>query len=225
MDTEYQTFLGTAPLSDPWFDARSTRVTASRAAAASGLSPYQSPRKLWRIMTGREDEEFNDYKQKMLDVGTYSEPFILDLFTRVTGLSVTPCGMWLSRYCPRISASPDGIVFDPETGIQSCIEVKRPHKALYTGVQIAHYVQMQMQMHCAGLNSCYYVAWHPDDGLRIWIVLFDRVLIYDVLLDSIDEFLACIDEDREPDVNSKRRDRQALVRNLVPQHSFLVYSD
>lgn len=195
-------------------------------AGAVGLSPYDTPRRMWRLLTGREEEEFSDFRQKMMDQGRHDEPYICNLFCQVTGMCVLPCSMWLSRYNPRMSASPDGIVFDPWTGVQSCLEIKRPYKALYTGVNISHYVQMQQQMHCTGLNSCYYVAWHPEDGLRIWLVLVDNAFIYDFLLDAVDEFLKYVDEDTQPPINKTRREKCDVVRTVsIPQHSFLVYSD
>ena len=73
---------------DEWLEARKQGIGASEAAAAIGISPYQSQLELWMIKTGRlaqtEEDPFQSAHAPMY-WGNILEPIIAEHYTKLTG--------------------------------------------------------------------------------------------------------------------------------------------
>ena len=76
---------------EDWLAVRKQGIGASDAAAAVGLSPYQSPLELWMIKTGRDSDmpkvDPNDESTPMY-WGTILEPIVAQHYTKRTGNKV-----------------------------------------------------------------------------------------------------------------------------------------
>jgi putative phage-type endonuclease len=76
---------------EDWLAVRKQGIGASDAAAAVGLSPYQSPLELWMIKTGRDSDmpkvDPNDESSPMY-WGTILEPIVAQHYTKRTGNKV-----------------------------------------------------------------------------------------------------------------------------------------
>ncbi len=185
--------------SQEWLEFRANKVTASKAAAALGLCPYKSTRKLWKIMTGRQKEEFSPFALRIMKQGQDDEPIIAGVFSYVTGMVVQPCNIFVHPNNTRIAASPDGFVFDGVNIRHACVEFKRPAKALYDEVRLYHWVQIQLQMQCTGLDLCYFCAWTPEQSYRIWTIEYSPDFAK-WSFERLNLFLSWVDNDTIPPI-------------------------
>lgn len=136
--------LSKAQRTADWEAGRAKRITGSIAAACLGLCPYTSPKKAWRVITGREKIEDNEHMQR----GRRREPIIISCYECETGELVSPTGFWVSDTHPHIGASPDGLVGD--TGI---VEVKCPQNLPDKCPE--HYrIQVIVELFCTGREWC-----------------------------------------------------------------------
>lgn len=122
---EHQVVLEPTGLPIPPLDPGSTEwlktMSASKVAAALGLSPYDSPFSLWHRMAnlipGQSDEP-------QLLRGHYLEAGVLAWFRdQHPGWEITPGGCWASADNPRYTASPDALAVLP-TGELRGLEAK-----------------------------------------------------------------------------------------------------
>ncbi|WP_197477384.1 YqaJ viral recombinase family protein, partial [Alcanivorax sp. HI0044] len=73
---------------EDWLKIRKQGIGASDAAAAVGISPYQSPLELWMIKTGRDGlfpAPDPDDIQSPLSWGTLLEPQVAEAYAKITG--------------------------------------------------------------------------------------------------------------------------------------------
>ncbi len=76
---------------DAWLDIRKQGIGASDAAAAVGVSPYQSPLELWMIKTGRDGDMPKpdpDDESSPMYWGNILEPIVAQHYTKHTGNKV-----------------------------------------------------------------------------------------------------------------------------------------
>ncbi|WP_197468537.1 YqaJ viral recombinase family protein, partial [Alcanivorax sp. HI0083] len=76
---------------EDWLKIRKQGIGASDAAAAVGISPYQSPLELWMIKTGRDGllpAPDPDDIQSPLYWGTLLEPKVAEAYAKITGNKV-----------------------------------------------------------------------------------------------------------------------------------------
>ena len=76
---------------EAWLDVRKQGIGASDAAAAVGISPYQSPLELWMIKTGRDGDMPKpdpDDDSSPMYWGNILEPIVAQHYTRRSGNKV-----------------------------------------------------------------------------------------------------------------------------------------
>lgn len=148
-------------LSDAWFKQRVGMITGSRVGAILGLSPFSKPEDVMRDMV-REyhgaEKEFTG--NQFTQWGQDHEVDALDALTIETGFIVAEASLPFTVH-PSIEflgASPDGLADDG-----GLVECKCPQK-IKELEDVPHYVaQMQLQMHCADTDHCWFVQWTTDD--------------------------------------------------------------
>ena len=88
---------------EDWLDVRKQGIGASDAAAAVGVSPYQSPLELWLVKTGRDGDmpkvDPNDESSPMY-WGNVLEPIVAQHYSRRTGYKVRKVNAVLQHVDP-----------------------------------------------------------------------------------------------------------------------------
>ena len=159
-----------------WYEARRHLITASVAASALGIKPFDSftgcPRK-----NAIENTVYRTFKGNVATQwGCDHEDMVRERFDRIMGTDTTEYGLirhndvhGLDRGFSWIGASPDGI-----TECGAMVEIKCPYRRRITpGVVPHHYLpQVQVQLEVCDLNICYFVQWQPAhlniDGVEIF---------------------------------------------------------
>lgn len=140
-----------------WYEVRKGLMTASDAAGALGIPAFKGQRnvrqslleqKVSGTFTGNhmtrwgQDNEDQVRERAMQAVGEIAWE---------VGLVVHPTLTWLG-------ASPDGV-----TNTGRLIEIKCPYKRKPVPYEVPHHYwpQIQVQLECTNLDSCYFVQWQP----------------------------------------------------------------
>ncbi len=146
--------------SPAWFAARVDRLTASRAPAACGISPYASADALMREMLAEHYGESARPDSEALRYGREHEPVAIAAYSHVTGNRVTSAGLFVAG--DYLGASPDGLVESDAAG-PGLLEVKCPAgRRLTTLSQREDYwLQCQLQCLCTGRLWCDFFVWTP----------------------------------------------------------------
>jgi putative phage-type endonuclease len=141
-----------------WYEVRRGLMTASDAAGALGIPAFKGQRnvraslldqKVSGTFTGNhmtrwgQDNEDQVRERAMQAVGEIAWE---------VGLVVHPELRWLG-------ASPDGV-----TNTGRLIEIKCPYKRKPVPGEVPHHYwpQIQVQLECTDLDSCYFVQWQPE---------------------------------------------------------------
>ena len=142
---------------DEWFAERVNRVTASRAGAILGVSPYSTPDDVMREMVR---EHFGAEREFLGNVATqwgddHEDDAILALESELA-LMVEKCGLIVHPEYDWLAASPDGLV-----GNDMVVEVKAPYsQRLFSIYDRPDYAaQVQIQMACAGRRKGVFSVW------------------------------------------------------------------
>jgi putative phage-type endonuclease len=130
--------------SDEWLFARHGRMTASLAAAALGLSAWQSPQSAYRCIVGLEEP----VTTWLMIHGREFEGVAADLWAAENDREVCTTGLWIHPDEPWLAASPDRLV-EPD----GLLEVKCG-KTPYESLPDSWWVQCQVQMMCTGEQWC-----------------------------------------------------------------------
>lgn len=150
-----------------WFAQRRGRITASRAAACLGLSPYQSPREAWRQIMGRDPKQSpNEHMRRGLvweeTTRRRYEGCIRQMGMLLPWESVQPGGFWVHPVYDWLAASPDGLI-----GEAGACELKNPMK-LATKCPIHYRMQCWIQMACTGRAWIDFFSWPPCNASHYW---------------------------------------------------------
>lgn len=148
-----------------WYEVRRGLMTASNAAAALGIKPFDS-------FTGdpREDAIQNIVYRKFKGNvatrhGTKYEDYVRERFDEVMGTTTKEYGLIVhadihgpERGYSWLAASPDGM-----TECGSLVEIKCPFKRQIKPGHVPHhyYPQIQCQLFVCDLDLCYFVEWQP----------------------------------------------------------------
>lgn len=141
-----------------WYERRKTLMTASNAAAALSIKPYDSfrgdPRAdaIQQIVTG-------SFKGNVATRhGTHHEDSVRDRLCDILGETCLEFGLLVHPTLEWLAASPDGITLSGRM-----IEIKCPYRRrIVPGVPPHHYMpQMQVQMEVCNLDSCIFCQWQP----------------------------------------------------------------
>lgn len=149
-------------------------MTASNAAGALGIKPYESFRG-----DAREDCLKNlvsgSFKgNQATQHGVDNEDYVRDRFCVMMGETCLDFGLLVHPTKPWLAASPDGITL---TGLM--IEIKCPFKRrIDPGEVPEHYMpQVQTQMEVCDLDRCAFVQWQPAHLAPNGTEVFDVVIV------------------------------------------------
>jgi len=109
-----------APYTPEWYDARSTGIGASEAAAACGLSDYDTPLSIWAMKRGQLPPKDETFRMRL---GKAIEPFIKSEFCLATGKELADDNPPMARHgeYAYMLATPDGTFVDGDL-----LECKKP---------------------------------------------------------------------------------------------------
>lgn len=188
---------------EEWHLARGARLTASAAAAATGLLPrfgaenHQRLR-LWKEKLGLAPPFTGNAATKW---GVENEQVALEYYERLTGNSVAHCAFDVcrgtdsgARSLEWLGASPDGLIMapssaHPELG-RGILEIKCPHSRRdgppWSRPADYYLPQLQMLMAVFDCSYAHLLCWTPN-GVRIWQVQHSS-RYWDELLVAMTEF-------------------------------------
>jgi len=146
-----------------WHEARAGRITASRAAAALGESPWQTPYDLIRDMVRDYHGALDEFGLSApVHWGVSHEPVARLEYMHETGRDVEDAGFFVHPEHDWLGASPDGLVGD-----DGLLEIKCPYSLRHRGEfkslrdQIHYWIQMQVQMACTSRSWTDFYQWTP----------------------------------------------------------------
>ena len=189
---------------DAWFEWRKNGITASESPVIVGLSPYQTPWRLWAEKTGfmeRPDLSKNPNVQR----GVLLEDAVRERIAQDMCDIIEPaCAEW--DMDPIFRASFDGL-----TSSNLPVEIKCPSERVFMDVKVnreasetykLYYVQVQHQILVADAPKGYLVFFCNDELLKFEIAR-DEAMIQ-MILTKGREFFACCREKREPALDPER---------------------
>lgn len=190
--------------SDAWFDWRKNGITASESPVIVGMSPYQTPWRLWAEKTGfmeRPDLSGNPNVQR----GVLLEDAVRERIAQEMCDIIEPaCAEW--DHDPIFRASFDGL-----TSSNLPVEIKCPSERVFEDVKTnrensktfqLYNVQVQHQMLVADAPKGYLVFFCNDELLKFEI-LRDEAIIGEILTKGR-EFFNCVVEKQEPELDPER---------------------
>lgn len=204
------------PLSPEWHAQRSQGLGGSDAAAAVGLDPYRSPMALYLERIG---EVAGTPENDAMRWGRRLEAAIADEFAEQTGLGVySPEAMLRHPEHGWMLASPDRLLFEPETGpgrTVGLLEVKTAGAHLADvwddGPPVRHQLQVQHYFAVTGLDRAHLAVLIGGRDYRTFELARDDETI-DHLIALEAEFWARVVERRPPPVDGSPATSDALAR-------------
>ena len=138
-----------------WYDRRNGLLTASDAAAALGINPYQSRKSLLIKKCNPGDEYRGNAFTKH---GNLHEDEARDLLGTMYNVKTNDVGLFIHPEHEWLGGSPDGIT---EDGV--LIEIKCPLSRLIThDIPKYYYPQVQICMEILDIELCYFVQYKPE---------------------------------------------------------------
>src|SRR5699024_4022746 len=146
-----------------WHNARVGKLTASRAGAALGVNPWQTPDDLIRAMVREAHGAAPEFEGNIAtQYGQQHEPLAVLDYMSETGVNVVEAGFYIHPEHDWLGASPDGFIGD-----DGMIEVKCPFSLRNGGEfkslseQPHYYAQVQVQLAVTGRKWCDFYQWAP----------------------------------------------------------------
>jgi len=201
-----------------WLALRKATIGSSEAAAAIGVSAYQTPLELYYRKLGMLPEQAETLAMRL---GTLMEPVLAALYEAETGEAVVWRQRWvLSEERPWMSATIDGAVHDPD-GPTKLVEFKTANMRMRgewgdTGtdeIPLAYLVQVQHQMIVTGLDQADVAVLIGNEDFRIYNIGRHERLC-EQILKAESEFAACLRERRPP---PERPDDGRTLARLAPR--------
>lgn len=159
-----------------WHKARIGKLTGSRAGAALGVNPYQTPDDLIRAMVREYHGAEPEFTGNVATAhGEHSEPLAALDYMSETNQDIVECGFFVHPEHNWLGASPDGLV-----ATRGLVEIKcpfslrkdKPPHFKTLAEQPHYYAQIQVQMACTGRRWTDFYQWTPH-GSSCTYVLFD----------------------------------------------------
>lgn len=173
-----------------WHELRKHRLTASRFGEISKRRKTTPCARLVKDILYPKS-----ISSDSLRWGKYHEQDAIEEYSKASGNTVHPAGLYISREHGYLAASPDGVVLIKAGLSKALVEVKCPYSAIrkgekaYTPLEAAknvksfplevnsngklmlkknhhHMYQVQGQLHITGYQWCDYVVWTPS-GLHV----------------------------------------------------------
>ena len=157
-----------------WYEVRKGLMTASNAAAALGIKPYDSFRGDPKAACIEQIVSGSFKGNAATRHGCEHEDAVRDRYCDITGEIALEFGLIRHPDIHWLAASPDGITLNGRM-----IEIKCPmHRDIIPGHVPSHYYpQCQTQMEVCDLDSCAFVQWKPAKFTKDGKEIFDIVVV------------------------------------------------
>ena len=210
---------------ETWLDVRKQGIGASDAAAAVGISPYQSPLELWLIKTGRDSDMPKpnpDDESSPMYWGNILEPIVAQHYTKRTGNKV--------RKVNAVLQHPDAdkhwmlanldytVTHNSDVQILEC-KTAGEWGAKHWRDGVPEYVQCQVQHQLAvtGKQAADVCVLLCGQEIKIYRIERDEALI-EKLIALERQFWHCVETDTPPPVDGSDSSGRAL-KYLYPNDS------
>jgi putative phage-type endonuclease len=183
--------------SEEWRQWRKDGIGASEAPVIMGVSPWDTPFRLWEKRTGKaKAQEANSAMKR----GTELEPVARALYIELTKNDIKPVCVEHEAF-RWLRASLDG--YNAEKGL--IVEIKCPGKADHDlalgGLVPAKYAhQLQHQLMATNAQLLHYVSYSPQTGSMALVEVKPDEAIQKALFKAETEFWKCICEDTAPEL-------------------------
>lgn len=213
---------------DGWLAARRGMVTASRAAAVCGFSPWETPRHVYEEMAGHvEPFKGNDRTAW----GSALEGVILDQYERRMGCTLArEMALYRHPQVEFLGATPDAERPDPLMEVEAKAIGSR--RALEFGEDGSDFIpedvlfQVQAQMEVMGTREADVAAFFDVGDFRIFHVKYEPV-IAGCILDAAKEMVERVKNNDPPEwdwTHSRTRDLVRAVYNTVDESAIAFLS-
>lgn len=149
-----------AQRSSEWYAARHERLTASDAATALGLNPYETYDQLVLKKCGYGPKFMGNEATRH---GQKWEDHVSRLFCEKHGYQAYDAGLLLHPTIPFLGGSPDGLLSTQDGSKCALLEIKCP---LYREIKDevpSHYMpQIQLCMEICDVDTCFFVQFKPE---------------------------------------------------------------
>lgn len=140
-----------------WYDVRKGLMTASDAAGALGIPAFKGQRNVREsLLKQKVSGTFTG--NHMTRHGQDNEDQVRERAMQAVGEIAFEVGLVVHPELTWLGASPDGV-----TNTGRLIEIKCPYKRKPIPEDVPHHYwpQIQVQLECTNLDSCYFVQWQP----------------------------------------------------------------
>lgn len=210
---------------ETWLDVRKQGIGASDAAAAVGISPYQSPLELWLIKTGRDSDMPKpnpDDESSPMYWGNILEPIVAQHYTKRTGNKVRKVNAVLQH--PDTDKHWMLANLDYTVTHNSDVQILECKTAGEWGAKhwrdgVPEYVQCQVQHQLAvtGKQAADVCVLLCGQEIKIYRIERDEALI-EKLIALERQFWHCVETDTPPPVDGSDSSCRAL-KYLYPNDS------
>lgn len=142
-----------------WYEVRKGLMTASDAAGALGIPAFKGQRNVRQsLLQQKVSGSFTG--NHMTRWGQENEDQVRERAMRALGEVAWEVGLVVHPELSWLGASPDGV-----TNTGKLIEIKCPYKRKPDPCEVPHHYwpQIQVQLECTDLDSCYFVQWQPAE--------------------------------------------------------------
>jgi putative phage-type endonuclease len=153
-----------------WYDIRRGLMTASDAAGALGIPAFKGQRNVRNaLLEQKVSGTFTG--NHMTRWGQDNEDQVRERAMQAVGEIAWEVGLVVHPELTWLGASPDGV-----TNTGRLIEIKCPYKRKPIPTEVPHHYwpQIQVQLECTDLDSCYFVQWQPGhlavDGQEVFSI-------------------------------------------------------
>lgn len=140
-----------------WYEVRKKLMTASDAAGALGIPAFKGQRNVRNALL--EQKVSGTFTGNyMTRHGQDNEDQVRERAMQAVGEIAWEVGLVVHPELTWLGASPDGV-----TNTGRLIEIKCPYKRPIIPTEVPHHYwpQIQVQLECTDLDSCYFVQWQP----------------------------------------------------------------
>ena len=196
---------------DAWREFRKKGIGGSDASACLGMSKWMSNVELWKIKTGRKEQE-DISENRAVRYGTLAEEPLRQLYTldneNKYELYYKPDTVLINRENDQMRYSPDGLLIEKETGrlgIWECktSTIRKIQKELWqTEIPREYYIQV---LHGMNVTGAEFVELHAqlewrNEHIRRTFHIERADVLEDLKLvkEGVEEFIGYINRDEEP---------------------------
>lgn len=190
-----------------WLDIRKLfYLTSSRFAAAIGLNPYCSRKKLWRQLMGKQDPDpVNDDMQFGMDNEDKVADMYYELFGAKNGWTMSTYGLREIPSMRGFAGSVDRIVTD-KIGNKWVLEIKTTRYGNRGYVPVYHIVQCIALCEAMEVPFADYICWSEPDDICYCVRIRYKKQIWEIIGNRMLNFFKYVFNKKEPPrMNSKNK--------------------